>query len=186
MLFVLLSGRGKHWFILVLFGGMGKVDQIYFAALREGARLPQKRREDGWYDLYLCFAEESVEIAPHSVALLPTGIASAFSPRYRIAFGERGSNTKSNLKVSAGKIDSGYRGEYFVALHNDNAVPVRITKMVQTVTREDGLILVPYASAVCQFAVELVPEVEIVEISYEALLQIPSERGFGALGSTEA
>lgn len=157
---------------------------ILFAKTKPDAIIPSKREEDGWYDIYACFDEESIVIPPHTVKLIPTGIASAFSSKYRISLGERGSNTKSNLKVSAGKIDSGYRGEYFVALHNDNDIPVEITKTIEDFERTEDFVRVPYSKAIAQFAVEIVPQVEISEITYEELLKIKSERGTGKLGSS--
>lgn len=157
---------------------------IYFAKVKPNAIVPTRRDEDGCYDLYPCFDEVSIVIPPHTVKLIPTGIASAFSSKYRIAFRERGSNTKPNLKVSAGQIDSGYRGEYFVALHNDNNIPVEITKSIEEFERHDDFLRFPYSKAICQFAIEEVPQVDIEEISYEALLEMKSERGMGMLGSS--
>jgi dUTP pyrophosphatase len=160
-------------------------DIIYFAKVKEGAIIPSRREEDGCYDLYSCFEEESLIILPHTVKLIPTGIASAFSSKYRIAFRERGSNTKPNLKVSAGQIDSGYRGEYFVALHNDNDIPVEITKTIDEFVRHEDYMKFPYSKAICQFAIEEVPQVSIQEISYEELKEFKSERGMGKLGSSK-
>jgi len=157
---------------------------IKFAKVKTNGIIPTKREEDGCFDLFSCFEDESISFKPHQVKLIPTGIASAFSSEYRIAFRERGSNTKSNLKVSAGQIDSGYRGEYFVALHNDNDIPLEITKLVNEVERTDDFIRVPYSKAICQFAVEIVPQVNIEEVSYEELIAISSERGMGCLGSS--
>lgn len=160
-------------------------EQIYFAKVKPNAIIPTKREEDGCYDLYSCFEEESLTIPPHTVKLIPTGIASAFSSKYRIDFRERGSNTKPNLKVSAGQIDSGYRGEYFVALHNDNDIPVEITKTIDEFERHEDFLRFPYSKAICQFAVEEVPQVDIFEISYEELKTFKSERGTGCLGSSK-
>lgn len=160
------------------------MNTIKFAKVKPNGIIPTKRYEDGCFDLYLCFEEESIVIPPHTVKLLPTGIASAFSPEYRIAFRERGTNTKSNLKVSAGQIDSGFRGEYFVAVHNDNNIPVEITKTITDFEKSEDFIRVPYTKAICQFAVEKVPQVEIQAVSYEELLEIKSERGTGQIGSS--
>lgn len=167
---------------------MNNENVFVFAKVRPQAKIPTKREEDGNFDLYICSDENEILFPPHTVKLVPTGIASAFSPKYRIAFRERGSNTKSNLKVSAGQIDSGFRGEYFVALHNDNDYPVVISKEVTEVEHhyiyEMHYVKVPYSKAVCQFAVEEVPIIEIKEITYDELKQIPSERGTGMLGSS--
>jgi len=164
---------------------------VYFSKVKPDAIIPTKREEDGCYDIYACFNENEIIIPAHTVKLIPTGIASAFPPDYRIAFRERGSNTKSTLQVMAGQIDSGYRGEFFTALYNGNDCPVTISKDFNDVTKtykteSDELeeVFVPYKKAICQFAIEEVPKVIINEISYEDLQKFISERGIGKLGSS--
>lgn len=157
---------------------------IKFAKINPTAIIPTKREEDGCFDLYSCFEDYEMTIQPHTVKLIPTGLASAFSSKYRIALRERGSNTKSGLIVMAGQIDSGYRGEYFVALYNSNNIPVEITKGVSEVEKSEDLIRVPYSKAICQFAIEEVPNVDISEITYDELKTIPSVRGIGCLGNS--
>ena len=99
-------------------------------------------------------------------------------------FEERGSNTKWCGIVQAGVIDSGYRGEWLCAIYNGNPVPVHITKAVDAVQRLDDRVLVPYAKAIAQFHVRLIPAVEIQESSAEEILACASERGAGRLGSS--
>jgi len=159
-------------------------DIVYFAKTHPNAIIPSKRDEDGCYDLYACI-DKDIIIQPHTVKLIPTGIASAFSSDYRIAFRERGSNTKSNLEVMAGQIDSGYRGEYFVALQNNNDIPIELTNSINEVEKTEDFIRVPTCKAICQFAIEEVPKVHINEIPHEDLLKIESQRGQGCLGSSK-
>jgi len=161
-------------------------DIVYFAKVKSESEaiIPTKREEDGCYDLYAYFQENEIVIPPHQVKLIPTGIASAFSPTYRVGFRERGSNTKSNLEIMAGQIDSGFRGEWFVALQNNNSIPVEITKSVNEVEKTEDYIRVPYSKAMCQFAVEEVPPVTIKETTYDEILKISSQRGLGCLGSS--
>ncbi|MBU5331702.1 dUTP pyrophosphatase [Anaerocolumna aminovalerica] len=157
---------------------------VLFAKVKCEATIPSKRKEDGCYDIYACFDEKYMIIEPHQCKLIPTGLASAFSPKYRLAIRERGSNTKSTLITMAGQVDSGYRGEIFVALYNGNDIPVLITKDVSDVIKADNSISIPYSKAIAQFAMEEVPELNIGEITYQDLLMIDSERGTGALGSS--
>ncbi len=160
------------------------IETIYFAKVKPNAIIPTRRDEDGCYDLYACFTEDNIVIQPHTVKLIPTGIASAFSPKYRIGFRERGTNTKINAIVMAGQIDSGFRGEYFVALQNNNDIPLEITKSITDIEKTPDYIRFPYSKAICQFAIEEVPQVNIEEITYDKLKQISSERGMGCLGSS--
>ncbi|MBQ2961277.1 MAG: dUTP pyrophosphatase [Oscillospiraceae bacterium] len=158
--------------------------KIIFAKLREGAIIPTKRDEDSDYDLYACFDEEEFVIPAFSTRLVPTGIISAFDENLGVKFEERGSNTKWCGIVQAGVIDSGYRGEWFCAIYNGNALPVHISKNVSDVQRLEDRVMVPYSKAVCQFNVREIPKVEIQEVSPEAVLACKSLRGAGALGSS--
>lgn len=159
-------------------------DEVLFAKTKINAIIPSKRDEDGWYDIYPCFDSNYVRIEPRSIKLVPTGIASAFNPKYRIGLFERGSNTKSGLIVMAGRIDSGFRGEWFVALYNTNDIPVYISKEAQDFEKGSRFITVPYSKAIAQASVEKVPQVQIQEVDYKEILNIKSERGTGMLGST--
>lgn len=159
---------------------------IKFARVHPDARIPNKRYEDAGLDIYACFDNDWIGIEPHSSKLIPTGIASAFDPNWAIVFRERGSTGVKNMKVNAGVIDSGFRGEYFVSIYNGNDVPLYITKYMngEQAPEPKNAILYPYSKAIAQALVIPVPETNIEVINYYALKQIPSERGMGQLGST--
>lgn len=158
--------------------------ELLFAKVNKDAIIPSKRDEDGCYDIYACFEGDSIVIKPQEIKLIPTGIASAFSPKYRLAIRERGSNTKSALITVAGQVDSGYRGEIFVALYNSTTNPIAITKNVDEIEYYVNVTKVPYKKAIAQFAMEEVPIMNVCEIDYEDLKEIPSKRGDGKLGSS--
>lgn len=155
-----------------------------FAKCRKEAIIPSKREGDGCYDIYACFDDNEIQINPFEVKLIPTGICSTFSDKYRVGIRERGSNTKSCLITMAGQIDSNYTGEWFVALYNANNIPVVITKDVKEVTKELLSIKIPYSKAIAQFAFELVPSVIIQEISVDYIKSLSTDRGSGKLGSS--
>lgn len=159
---------------------------VKFAKVRPDAKIPTKRLEDAGMDIYACFDKDWIGIDPHSSKLIPTGIASSFDPEWAIVFRERGSTGVRNMKINAGVIDSGFRGEYFVSIFNGNDVPLYITKYMdgEQAPEPKDAILYPYSKAIAQALVVPVPKVEIEEISYEELQAIPSERGLGALGSS--
>lgn len=158
--------------------------EIKFAKLREGAIIPTKRDEDSDYDLYACFDEEEFVIPALSTRLIPTGLISAFDSNLGVKFEERGSNVKWCGITQAGVIDSGYRGEWFVAMYNGNSVPVHISKAVKDVERTAEAVYVPYSKAVCQFHVREILKADIKAMSVEEILAIKSERGEGKLGSS--
>lgn len=156
---------------------------IKFAKICPNAIIPSKRDEDGCYDIYACIGRDII-IQPHTTSLIPTGIASAFDAGYRIGIRERGTNTKAGLIVMAGQIDSGYRGEWFVALYNGNDIPVEITSTISEIEITDDFIRFPTNKAIAQAALEVVPTADVEEYTYEELIAIPSARGVGSLGSS--
>lgn len=158
--------------------------KIKFAKLRPGAVIPSKRDEDSDYDLYACFDQREMVIPPLSTCLVPTGLISAFDKGVGVKFEERGSNSKWCGILQAGVIDSGYRGEWFVAVYNGNDIPVRITKETSELCRTEDAVLVPYGKALCQFNVREIPQAEIETVTAEEILAESSLRGAGALGSS--
>ena len=114
---------------------------IHVKLLRQGALLPTYgSREAAGADLYACL-ENAVTIEPGKTVFVPTGIA------MEVPFGcagliyaRSGLACKRNLAPAnkVGVIDSDYRGEIIVALHNHGAEPQtiaggeRIAQMVIT------------------------------------------------------
>lgn len=84
------------------------------------------------YDLYAAIEDSigpsgvcmagSIEIPPHETRMVPTGIAIAIPAGYWGGiYARSGLATKQGLRPAncVGVIDADYRGEIFVALHND-------------------------------------------------------------------
>jgi dUTP pyrophosphatase len=162
-------------------------DVVYFAKVRPTATIPSKREEDGCYDIYACFDQDELILPPHSIIDCPTGIASAFSSKYRFDCSrERGSTGKFGIEPRSGQIDSGYRGEWFLKLTNITNDTIVISKIKEGIEYYYGhkIIFYPYSKAICQAALEIVPDVNEQEITFDELRQIPSERGNGKLGSS--
>ncbi len=165
------------------------MDTIKFAKMNDTVIIPSKREEDGCYDLYVNFDEETFLIKSKEIENIPTKLKSMFHSKYRIGIRERGSNTKSKLLVVAGQIDSNYRGEWFLSLYNSTDVDIIIDKSVVEVTKtyENGKLInlrVPYKKAFAQFAVEEIPIVEIKEVSEEEIDNNKTNRNLGKIGST--
>lgn len=75
------------------------------------------------------FAAESCTVMPNQVVKIPTGYCGAFSSEFGLVFRDRSSvATKKGLTVVGGVIDSGYRGEYIVALVNVGTSAVTIER----------------------------------------------------------
>jgi len=160
---------------------------LCFAKVHPNATIPSKRSGDAGYDLYACFDSEHFVIEPHTSRLVPTGIASAFSDEYVFVLEERGSTGVKSMKRGAGVVDSNFRGEIFFCLYNGNDKTVIITKETNDSVLEllsQDYIVYPYTKAICQGLLLPVPKVDIIELGYEELKSISSERGEGALGSS--
>lgn len=159
--------------------------KIYWAKVKEDAVIPTRRDEDGCYDIYGLVKERSLTIEPHEIVEVPTGIASAFSHKYRLNLQrERGSTGSIGLTPKCGQVDSGYRGEIFLKLQNTTNKTIILSNEIKEVIETSKGIVYPLSRAVCQAALEKVPKNKTKEISYSELKKIPSKRGMGKLGSS--
>ena len=98
--------------------------QVSVKKLREDARLPFSGSEhSAGYDLYACTGREMNVIAPHTSVMIGTGLACAIPEGYFGAlFARSGLAAKEGLRPAncVGVLDSDYRGEIMIALHNDS------------------------------------------------------------------
>lgn len=122
--------------------------QIRIKKLRDGARLPHRGSEfAAGYDLYA--APESgapVTIAPHTTAMIGTGLAVAIPAGwFGGVFARSGLAAKQGLRPAncVGVIDADYRGECTVALHNDTDEP----RIVAPGDRIAQLVVLPFLAA---------------------------------------
>ena len=169
-----------------------KGNKLYWAKVKPNAIIPTKDKENAGYDIYPCFEDDYIIIRPHHTKLIPTGIACAVKDCYYLQVQERGSTGSIGMKYGAGVIDSGYRGEIFIAITNTNEVPIMITREadknmteIDVIISETNAILYPYKKAIAQLIVHQVRTMDEQEISYEELRTIQSNRGDGRLGSSE-
>lgn len=102
------------------------MEAVHVKLLREGARLPSYgSAEAAGADLYACLTE-TVTIAPGATAFLPTGIALEVPKGYAgLVYARSGMACKRDLAPAnkVGVVDSDYRGEIMVALHNHGTQP---------------------------------------------------------------
>ena len=141
-----------------------KIMKIY-----DDAILPTRgSAEAAGYDLYARLREhETLQILPHQTTKIGTGIAIECPKGYFAGiFARSGLATKPGLRPAncVGVVDSDYRGEIIVAIHNDSDE----TRYIENGDRIAQLIIIPYLS------VELEKVKELTE----------TERGDGGFGST--
>lgn len=157
---------------------------VYFARLNDSVKVPSKRDEDAGFDIFPNFEGNSISCPKGETTLIPTGLAVALpETHYLNAKHERGSTGKLSISILAGVVDSGYRGEIFIAVHPLEK-GIIITKDTDEVEVSDLAIAYPYKNAICQATVDLVPSTKLVELTFEDLQKIESERGTDKLGST--
>ena len=76
----------------------------------------------------LC-SNETINLQPQERKLIPTGIAMAIPSGYvGLIWDKSGIASKHGLKTMAGVIDSGYRGEVKILLHNLSTEPFTVEK----------------------------------------------------------
>ena len=143
--------------------------ELKFKKLNNLAKTPTRGSDyAAGYDLYAA-TEYNIIIQPHQTVKIGTGIATAIPQGYFGGiFARSGLATKKGLAPAnkVGVIDSDYRGELIVALHND-------TDIVQEVAAGDRiaqLIILPFVS---------VNFIQVDDLD-------ETERGSGGFGSTGA
>lgn len=135
--------------------------------LTDTAKLPYKGSEhSAGVDLYSC-DENEISVYPSQTVKISTGLAMEIPEGYFGAiFARSGLATKRNLRPSncVGVIDSDYRGEVIVAIHNDS----NVIQSIKPFERVAQLVILPYM------------DVDVTEV--ETLTE--TARGEGGFGST--
>ncbi len=141
---------------------------INITKLTATAKLPERGSDyAAGYDLFANVNEE-VSIAPHETKMIGTGLAMEIPEGYfGGVFARSGLSAKEGLRPAncVGVVDSDYRGEVKVALHNDGEVP-RIITPAEKIAQ---LVVVPFLT------------VDFSEVS-ELTDTARGEGGFGSTG----
>lgn len=142
------------------------IAQVNIKRLNNEAKIPTRGSEyAAGYDLYAhC---QGIPIEPHKTELIGTGIAVEIPEGYFGGiFARSGLATKENLRPAncVGVVDSDYRGEVKVALHNDG----NVTRIVKNGERIAQLVIIPY-----------------LNVDFEEVKELTeTERGNGGFGHT--
>lgn len=141
--------------------------EILLQKLKSNARIPSRGSDQSaGYDLYACL-DSPVTIAPGETVTIGTGICAALPEGYFGAcFARSGLARKEGLRPAncVGVVDSDYRGEYLIALHNDS----KQARIVNDGDRIAQLVIMPYLT-----------------VSFTETDALPeTERGTGGFGST--
>lgn len=143
-------------------------NKLYVKKLREGAMLPKRETiGSAGYDL-CCLCEESITVSPNERKLIPTGIAVEIPVgTVGLVYSRSGLSLKHGIHMAndVGVIDSDYRGELKVPVHNRSDV----TYTVNNGDRIAQLVITPI----------LTPEIEETDELSET---VRGEGGFGSTG----
>ena len=123
------------------------MNTVKFIKLNENAIVPTYGSKcAAGADLYALLEGESVTIAPGETLLIHTGIAMQIPYGYAgMIFARSGIATKRGLAPAnkVGVIDSDYRGEIMVPLHNHTNIP----QQLQNGERMAQMVIMPYIQA---------------------------------------
>ena len=143
---------------------------IAFKRLSDTALVPTRATSgSAGFDLYADLHTAYAKIAPGDTVMIHTGISVAIPDGYFGAvFARSGLAVKRGLRPAncVGVIDSDYRGEIIVALHNDNDT----TCVIEDDERVAQLVILPYLKA------------EFVEKD-ELPITVRGTGGFGSTGT---
>lgn len=159
--------------------------KLYFAKINPKATIPSRHEEDAGYDIYACFEEDYIEIKPGDINLIPSGIAVAVPKGYYMQVNERSSSGSKGLALRCGVVDSGYRGEIFIAINNTSNKTIVICKDDYKSKFDSVADTVwPYTKALVQGVILPVPKFEVKEVGYDELKAMKSKRGESAFGAS--
>lgn len=120
--------------------------KVNIKKLNENAIVPTRGSEyAAGYDLYACIQNELQVIPAGQNRLIGTGLAMEIPEGYvGLLYARSGLATKRGLRPAncVGVIDSDYRGEIMVALHNDNLD----TETINSGDRIAQIVIAPYLS----------------------------------------
>jgi len=157
--------------------------------LRDDATMPSKRDEDAGYDLYCAWEEDFFVFNVGDLKLFPTKLSLEFPQDWVFYIAERGSTGTKGISRRCGVIDSGFRGELFVALNNTSNKPIvfyseegeKLDEFLKSKNLEkENITLYPQSKAIAQGMLLYCPHVDVEQVHDLT----DSQRGDGALGSS--
>ena len=152
-----------------MLGSKIKTMKVNIKKVKDGATIPTYgSKYAAGADLYACL-ESEVTIAPHATVMIPTGLAMELPVGYAgLIYARSGLASKKGLAPAnkVGVVDSDYRGEVMVALHNHGEA----AQTIANGERIAQMVITPYLAAnfiVCD----------------ELSSTVRGEGGFGSTGS---
>ena len=145
-----------------------EIGSVQVSRITDSAIIPTRAHAtDAGYDLYADLNNSFVLIKPGETKLVGTGIKIAIPRGYVGLIWDRSSMGVKGIHRYAGVIDSGYRGEVKVCLHNSNPEEAKNNYVIETGDR------------IAQIIIQQAPVFEIREVKNLA----EGDRGNNGFGS---
>ena len=161
---------------------MGKEVEVFVEVCREGVELPQYANfGDAGMDIR---AAVDMNILPGETVVIPTGLKVAIPVGYEIQVRPRsGISLKTPLRLvnSPGTIDSGYRDEVGVIMHNSSKEGTKVF-LVSEKGNKQGIYRIKKGDRIAQFVLNEVPVIRWKEVEDIKLEGINRGGGFGSSG----
>ncbi len=155
--------------------------KVYIEKIRDDAKIPAYANDyDAGMDICAC---EDVILDVNSTCIIPTGLKVAIPEGYEIQVRPRSGlslNTRLRISNSPGTIDTGYRGEIGIIMHNSSIINEGDFYITEKNNRQ-GIYHIKKGDRIAQIVLHEVLRMEFVETSCVA--DIGKERG-GGFGST--
>ena len=162
---------------------MGKEVEVLVEICRENIELPEYANfGDAGMDIR---AAEDVDILPGQTVVIPTGLKVAIPVGYEIQVRPRsGVSLKTPLRVvnSPGTIDSGYRDEVGVIMHNSSKEGNEIFSVSEKGNKQ-GIYRIKKGDRIAQFVLNEVPVIKWKTVDNVSCEGINRGGGFGSSGT---
>jgi len=156
--------------------------KVYIEKTREDAKIPvYANSHDAGMDICAC---EDIILDINSTKIIPTGLKVAIPEGYEIQVRPRSGlslNTRLRISNSPGTIDTGYRGEIGIIMHNSSIVNEGNFDITEKQNRQ-GVYYIKKGDRIAQIVLQQVPRMEFIET--KSVADIGEDRcgGFGSTG----